>query len=299
VELGGTKTVCVVGWRPDDLVLHERFPTTTPGPTLERAVAMLQAVLPRNRLDAIGVAAFGPLELRRGHPAYGRVTATPKPGWSGADVVSPFAIALGVAVGLETDVTAAALAERRWGAAQDCASFVYLTVGTGIGGGLVVDGRVPRGLGHPEMGHQRVRRADGDSFAGTCPLHGDCLEGLASGPAIERRWGTRPEALTGRVLEDAVELEARYLAQAVANLVYTVAPERVVVGGGVSGLEGLFPRLRSRLIDTLAGYPGLDEHWQETFVVPAALGGLAGPLGALEVARLAAAATTDEQSGLA
>lgn len=289
VELGGTKTVCVAGTGPEDLVLHERFATTTPGETLAAAVAAFRGVSVEARaISGIGVAAFGPIELRDGTPGYGRLTTTPKAGWAGVDVVTPLRDAFRVPVGLATDVTAAALAEQRWGAAQACRTFVYLTVGTGIGGGLIVDGRVPEGLGHPEMGHVRVPRIAGDDLPGVCPSHADCLEGLASGPALEARWGQRAETLAGGVAREALELEARYLAQAVANLVYAIAPERIVIGGGVSAMPGLHAAVRRHLAQLLAGYPGMPEHADDGFVVPPGLGPLAGALGALEVGRLAA-----------
>jgi fructokinase len=284
IEAGGTKFVCVAGTGPEAIVAETRFPTGAPQETLAQAIDFYRDL----EVEAIGIAAFGPVELRRSSPAYGSITTTPKPGWSGIDLVGPVADALGVPVGFDTDVNGAALAEGRWGAAQGLSTFVYLTVGTGIGGGAVVGGRVAHGLVHPEIGHMSVPRRPGDEYAGHCPFHGACWEGMASGSAIAGRWGRRAEELPPDELGRAVELEAAYLAEGVRNLVYALAPERVVIGGGASRLPGLFPLLRARLADALAGYPGLPEHAADDFVVPAALDQLAGPAGALLLAELAA-----------
>ncbi len=287
VEAGGTKVVCVVGTAPDDIRASTRFDTGEPSLTLDQAIRFFRRAIGDGvALRAIGVGSFGPVELRTTSPRYGHITTTPKPGWSGTDVVGAFA-ALGLPVGFDTDVNAAALGEGRWGAARGLTTFVYLTVGTGIGGGAVVGGRVAHGLVHAEMGHFSVPRKSGDDFSGSCPFHGDCWEGLASGPAMAARWGRRAEALGGTELEAAVELEAFYLAAGLATIVYTLAPERIVIGGGVSALPGLFPAVRSKLVELLGGYPGLPEHAAEDFVARAALGGMAGPAGALVLAELA------------
>lgn len=292
VEAGGTKIVCLLGSGPDDVVAEERFRTTTPPETLGRMIGFFaDQRLAGHTPAALGIASFGPVELRRDHPEYGSVITTPKPSWSHTPVLAPVAAAVGVPVGFDTDVNGAALGEGRWGAAQGLATFVYLTIGTGIGGGAVVNGRVAHGLIHSEMGHMTVPRQPGDEFAGRCPFHGDCLEGMAAGPAIEARFGTRAEHLAGTDLARAIEWEAGYLAAGVRNLVYTLAPERVVIGGGVAELPGLFPILRAKLAEMLAGYPGLPEHEADDFVVPAALGGMAGPLGSLVVAEMALDAT--------
>jgi fructokinase len=285
IEAGGTKFVCVVGTGPEDIAAEETFPTGPPGETLERALAFFAGNGP---LAAVGIAAFGPVELRTSSPAYGSITTTPKPGWSGVDLAGHVGGALGVPVGIDTDVNGAALAEGRWGAARGLDSFVYLTVGTGIGGGAVAGGRPVHGLVHPEMGHVTVPRQPGDDYVGGCPFHGDCLEGMASGTAIAGRWGRRGEELRPDELERAVELEAAYLGAGLRNVVYALAPERVVIGGGVSRLPGLFPLLRRALAASLGGYPGLPEHEADGFVVPAALGRLAGAAGALILAENAA-----------
>ncbi|MFG3529915.1 ROK family protein [Streptomyces sp. NPDC047917] len=291
IESGGTKFVCLVGSAPDRIEAETRFPTGEPGPTLARAIAFFQeTAAATGPLDAIGIASFGPLELRPGHAKFGHLAATPKPGWTGVDVAGPVAAALGVPVGIDTDVNGAALGEGRWGAARGLDTYVYLTVGTGIGGGAVIGGKVVSGLIHTEMGHLAVPRIAGDAFRGSCPFHEDCWEGLAGGEAMSIRWGSPAEELTGDTLREALRLEAAYLAAGLRNIVYTVAPQRIVIGGGITELPGLFPLLRAELTATLAGYPGLPEHAAEYFVVPARLGRLAGPAGGLVLAAGAAAA---------
>lgn len=285
VEIGGTKVVCLVGSDPEHIVARTRIPTTEPADTLSRVVAFFRrAVASGGPLAGVGIAAFGPVELRSGHERYGFTRTTPKPGWSGVDLVGPLRRELGVPVGFDTDVNGAALGEGRWGAARGLDAFVYVTVGTGIGAGALVDGRVVHGLGHPEMGHLCVPREPDDGFAGCCPFHGDCLEGMASGAAIAARWGCPAERLAGDDLRRAARLVTGYLAAGLRGIVYTLAPQRIVVGGGVASMDGFFPLLRARLARSLGGYPGLPEHGRDDFVVPAALGGLAGAAGALVLA---------------
>lgn len=279
IESGGTKTVCAVGTGPDDVRAVERFPTTQPAETLRRAVAFFEAQ--PAPVAAVGIGSFGPVDERPGSPTFGHVTTTPKPGWQHVDVVTPVREALGVPVAFDTDVNAAALAEHRWGAARGLDAFVYLTVGTGIGGGGFVGGRRIRGLTHPEMGHLAVPRAPGDAFAGVCPFHGDCWEGLASGPAIEQRWG-RP----GRDLppdHPAWDLQAGYLAAGLMSLVLALSPERVVVGGGVMEHAPLLARVREALRQRLNGYLPVADF--DAYLVPPALGARAGVLGALALAQ--------------
>lgn len=287
IEAGGTKFVCLLADSAGEILTQATFATRQPEETLADVLrffrdAAVEGICP----DAVGIGAFGPLELRPG-PTFGRITTTTKPGWSGTDLVGPVRAALGVPVALDTDVNAAALAEARWGAAQGGDTFVYITVGTGIGGGALVDGRPLHGLVHPEMGHVSVPREPDDAFAGLCPFHADCFEGMASGPAIAARWGRPAQELEGETLAQAIELEARYLAAGLRNIVYTLAPERIVVGGGVVNLPGLLPAVRVQLRELLAGYPGLDEHATDAFVVRAGLDQMAGPRGALILAEIA------------
>jgi fructokinase len=290
IEAGGTKFVCVIGRGPEDIVDSTRIEVTGPTETIGAARDFFSRALEAGvRLEAVGIGSFGPVELRPWHPRFGFITATPKPGWSDTDVVGPIATALGVPVGFDTDVNAAALAEGRWGAARELGSYLYLTLGTGIGGGAVVDGRLVHGLGHPEMGHVAVPRRPADAFAGVCPFHEDCFEGMASGTAVAARFGRRAESLEGADRAAAVALVAFYLGAGIRSLVYALAPERIVVGGGLSAMPGLLSAARAELVAQLHGYPGLDEHQQESFLVPAALGGMAGPAGSLILAENAAA----------
>ena len=288
IEAGGTKFVCVIGTGPGSIVDTTRIEVAGPVETIAAAIGFFRRAVEEGiRLDAIGIGCFGPVELRRDHPGYGSITTTPKPRWSGTPLVAPVAAALRVPVGFDTDVNAAALGEGRWGAARDVDSFIYLTVGTGIGGGAVVNGRVVHGLGHPEMGHVPVPRRPGDAFPGVCPFHGDCLEGMASGPAIAARFEGPADSLVGSDRDEARELAAFYLAAGIRSLVYTLAPQRIVIGGGLGSMAGLVEATRVELVEQLAGYPGLPEHRAPTFVTPAGLGAMAGPAGTLILAEQA------------
>src|SRR5664280_3829993 len=189
IEAGGTKFVCVIGTGPEDIIETARIAVAAPAETIAASLAFFRRAIDAGvRLEAFGIGSFGPVELREGHPRHGWITSTPKPRWSGTDLIGPVANEFGLPVGFDTDVNAAALAEGRWGAARGLESFIYITLGTGIGGGAVVEGRILHGLGHPEMGHVAVPRRPGDTFAGACPFHGDCFEGMASGPTIAARW---------------------------------------------------------------------------------------------------------------
>jgi fructokinase len=283
IEAGGTKWVCGIGSGPDDLAQTVSFPTTTPDETIGRVAGFFAA---DGGVTAVGVGSFGPIDVRRSSPTWGHITTTPKPGWGGTDVVSALQRSLDVPVAFDTDVNAAALGEHRWGAAVGLETFSYVTVGTGIGGGGMANGRLLHGLVHPEVGHMFIPHdRTRDPFDGVCPYHGDCLEGLASGEALRQRWGTPGEALVDRA---AWELEADYLALGLANLVCTLSPQRIILGGGVMRQPLLLPLVRRRLCEQLAGYvqaPELGESIDE-FVVPPALGERAGVLGAIELARL-------------
>ena len=288
VEAGGTKFVCVIGTDAGAIIDSRQIRSGEPAKTLAAVVAFFRGAIEADTpLKAIGIGSFGPVELRSENPRYGWITTTPKPQWANTDLVGPVASAFGLPVGFDTDVNAAALGEGRWGAAKGLRSFVYLTLGTGIGGAAVADGRLVHGLGHTEMGHIVVARLPGDTFPGICPFHGDCLEGMASGPALEARFGQPAEALTGANQVEAKAIVAYYVASGCRSLVYCLAPERIVVGGGLGSLPNLVPAVRAELFAQLAGYPGLPEHAEDSFMVPAALGGMAGPTGTLILAEQA------------
>lgn len=284
VETGGTWCVCAVGSGPEEIVASERFPTTGPEETLTRIVEFFAE---GPKLQAVGIGSFGPVDLDRRSPTWGYVTSTPKPGWQHVSVGSVLAERLGVPVAFDTDVDAAALGEYRWGAGSGARSLFYLTVGTGIGGGLLIEGRPWHGLVHPEVGHIRVPRvADRDvDFAGVCPVHGDCWEGLACGPAIAERCGTKPEELGDD--HPIWKVEAEYLALGILSIVLVASPERVIVGGGVIDHPSLLEMIGARVRELLAGYletPALSDDVGSYFV-RAALGDSAGVLGAIALAQ--------------
>ena len=288
IEAGGTKFVCAVGTGPEDLE-SVQFPTTSPEDTVQAAIAFFRARA-AGRLRAVGIASFGPIDLHPESPTFGYITSTPKEGWRNFDFAGTIRRALDVPVGFDTDVNGSALGEARWGAAQGLSDFVYLTVGTGIGGGAMVHGRILHGLMHPEMGHIRVPHdVSRDPYPGGCPYHVDCLEGLASGPAMEARWGVPGRAMPAD--HPAWWLEAQYLALGLANFVCTLSPERIVLGGGVMQQTQLFPLIRQELARILNGYiqaPEITER-RENFVAPPRLGSRSGVLGALALAQQATA----------
>jgi fructokinase len=285
IEAGGTKFVCAVGTGPDDWREEIRFPTTTPEETMRQAIDFFREHYAREPLRAIGIGSFGPVDPDPASPSFGYVTTTPKPGWAQTDVVGILRRALDLPVGFDTDVNAAALGEGRWGAAQGLDTFIYLTVGTGIGGGGMVGGQLLHGLIHPEMGHVRIPHdRQADPYEGCCPFHGDCLEGLASGPAIEGRWERRAETLPPD--HEAWQLEAQYLAQGVVDFICTLSPQRVIMGGGVMEQPHLLPLVRTQVRELLNGYlqaPEILERIDEYIVAPA-LGNQAGISGALALA---------------
>ncbi|WP_370177640.1 ROK family protein [Alteriqipengyuania sp.] len=286
IEAGGTKFVLAVGHSPQEIVARETIPTTTPDVTMATTAKWFSQHGP---LVALGIASFGPVELDRASPRWGHITDTPKPGWAQTDVVGPLGRALACPVGFDTDVNGAALAENAFGAGAGDGSLAYITVGTGIGGGLVLDGRPVHGAGHPELGHMFVRR-DGEDFdfPGICPFHGDCVEGLASGPAIKARWGKTLSELPAD--HPAHTYVAGYLAQLCHTTFATVAVDTIVLGGGVMQTPGLIERVRERTFAIGAEYlPGRSR--QE--VVAPGLGQDSGICGALILAERAFEGETD------
>jgi fructokinase len=289
VELGGTKAIAVV-WQRGAIVDRIKVSTTSPQATLGALTAWLAAHRQRDAFAGLGIASFGPVRLDRAAADYGDILATTKPGWSGARVLATLSERVACPVAIDTDVNAAALAEYRWGAGQGCSSLVYLTIGTGVGGGIVVDGRAVHGALHPEPGHLRLRRAEGDTFAGTCPFHGDCIEGLIAGPALAARFAGDIHSAAGNDPRRA--FLAADLAQLFAALILTLSPQKILVGGGVGlGVPGLLDGAVARLPAMIAGYlPEFDPPALHAMIGPPALGADAGPLGAIALAMDAAAA---------
>jgi fructokinase len=289
IEAGGTKFVCGIGTGPEDL-RTEQFPTSTPEVTLAQVIAFFRDNGGK-ALDAVGIGSFGPVDLDLTSPSYGHITTTPKVGWPNFDLAGTVARELSVPVGFDTDVNAALLGESRWGALQGLSDAIYLTIGTGIGGGAMVHGQVIHGLVHPEMGHLLLPHdLIADPFPGICPYHGDCLEGLACGPAMQKRWG----APAGTLPPDhpAWPLEAHYLALALVNLTVTLSPQRIILGGGVMQQPQIFEHLRAefgRLLNRYVQHPEILEHLDD-FIQPPGLGSRAGILGSLVLAEVEQAA---------
>jgi len=276
VELGGTKCLCILARSPEEVVEEVRIATRDPAATLADIDAVLERWHREPGFAAIGIASFGPLDVDPASPAYGSITATPKPGWSGTQLIKRWE-KFGTPIGFDVDVVGAARAEQRWGAAQGLADLAYITVGTGIGVGPIIADRSIAARGHSEMGHTRVARLPGDDWPGSCPFHGDCAEGLASGSAIAARHGPGP------VADDwpgwnAVE---HALAMLVHNIFLSIQPRRILIGGGVAeGRPALIPAVRRRAIESLAGYHSADTLGDDYLVAPG-LGPRAGPLGAI------------------
>ena len=283
IEAGGSKFVCGVGSGPHDL-RTAKIPTTSPQETMHRVLEFFMEA--GQSLEGIGIASFGPIDLVAGSPTYGYITSTPKPGWNDFDIAGKVKRALRIPVAFDTDVNGAVLAETRWGAARGLSDAMYLTVGTGIGGGAIVGGQLVHGMLHPEMGHIRVpHNWTVDPYKGSCPYHGDCLEGLASGRAMEERWGVKSDLL--EVGHPGWDLEAEYLALGLSNWVFTLSPQKIIIGGGVPRHPTLLNRIRTKLAAQLNGYVRAPQVLGplDDYVVAPALGDRAGVLGAIALAQ--------------
>ena len=277
LEAGGTKMVCAVGDENGKLEKKVSFPTKTP----EETMPVLLDFFEEHKVEAIGIGCFGPIDLNKSSATYGYITSTPKLAWANYNIVGAFEKKLGVPIGFDTDVNGAVLGEVCFGAAKGCDSAVYITIGTGVGVGVYVNGGLLHGLLHPEAGHVLVARAAGDPYAGKCPYHPNCLEGLAAGPAIMERWGRPAAELAER--EEVWELESDYIAQAVTNYILTLSPQKVILGGGVMHQEQLFPLIRAKVAEMLNGYVRHNAVLSEIdrYIVPPMLGDEPGIKGAL------------------
>lgn len=279
IETGGTKFVCAVGDENGKIIDQIKFPTTLPEETMKQAIDWFEP----KKIEAVGVACFGPIDLRRSSPTYGAITTTPKPGWGNFNIVNAVKNALHVPVGFDTDVNGSLLGEVTWGSARGLSDVVYITIGTGIGAGIMTNGRPLHGMLHPEAGHIVIPVRKDDAFQGVCPYHGTCFEGLASGPAIEKRWGRPAAELVDQ--PQVWDLEAFYIAEAVSIYICTLSPQRIILGGGVMHQEQLFPMIRQKVSELINGYIQTDEMKHlDTYIVPASLHDDQGIMGGLKLA---------------
>lgn len=285
IEAGGTKMICGVSEGGADIQDRTRISTTTPEETIAELAKFIQKHQKAGEIDAIGIASFGPLELNRRSAKYGCITATPKPGWRDFNFVNAIRHVLDVPIGFDTDVNAAALGEHCYGAGRNCQNVVYATIGTGIGGGAIVEGKLLHGALHPEMGHLLVPLRENENFPGVCQYHGNCLEGLASGPSMKQRWQV-DSALDLAPDHEAWDIEADYLARFCANIVLCLSPEKIILGGGVMRQKQLFPKIRQRVPGLINGYIDhpLIQNKINDFIVAPGLGENSGIVGAIALA---------------
>lgn len=279
IEAGGTKFVCAVGDETGTIVERIQIPTTVPVETMQQVIEFFK----RFEIEAFGIGSFGPIDVDRASNTYGYITSTPKAGWKDYPIVQTLSDSFQVPVGFNTDVNAAALGEATFGAAQGLDSCLYITVGTGVGAGAVVQGKLLQGLTHPEMGHILVRRHPTDKYQGKCPYHHDCLEGLAAGPAIEARWGEKGSQLVERT--EVWDLEGYYIAQALMQYVLILSPKKIILGGGVMNQKQVFTSINKYLAEFINGYVTLPE--LTGYIVSPGLGDRAGIIGSLLLANQA------------
>jgi fructokinase len=288
IEAGGTKIVCSIANDPFDILAIERFPTSTPEETIRKIILFFteNQKLHNIKLVSLGIGSFGPLDLNQNSITYGSITTTPKKGWRNTKLIQPIQQALGVPVSFDTDVNAAAIGEGKWGAARGLDNFIYITIGTGIGGGVIINGKPVHGLIHPEMGHIRlIQDKSIDPYKGKCPYHNNCFEALASGPAIEERWNKKANELEPN--HPGWVLEADYIAQALSNFICCFSPQKLILGGGVMQQNHLFPLIRSKTLEYLNNYVQSEAILAniEHYIVPPGLGNQSGILGAIALAQ--------------
>lgn len=283
LEAGGTKMVCAIGNENGEIFKKSIIPTETPDITMPKLIDFFS----EENIEALGIGCFGPIDPNKKSITYGHITSTPKLPWRNYNIVKSFKDALNIPIGFDTDVNAAAMGEATWGALKDCDVSIYITIGTGVGVGVCIDGKPLHGLMHPEAGHILLRRYENDHYKGNCPYHSDCFEGLASGPAIEGRWGKKAYDL--KDIPEVWEMEAHYIAQALADYVLCYSPNRIVLGGGVMHQEQLFPLIRKKVEEFLAGYVDMDDINKniDNYIVPPALGDEPGIKGSLRLGYLA------------
>ena len=282
LEAGGTKMVCAIGDETGKIFEQVSIPTETPEITIPKLIDFFK----EREVEALGIGCFGPVSLNKKASNYGSITSTPKLAWKDYNIVGAFADALHCPIGFDTDVNGSVLGEVTFGQAKGKNCVIYLTIGTGVGGGLYIDGKLLHGMVHPEAGHVLIRKRSDDQYEGKCPYHKTCLEGLAAGPAIEERWGKKAVELADKT--EVWDLEADYIAQALMGYIVTLSPEMIILGGGVMHQEQLFPLIRTKVSELLGGYVEAKElEDMEHYIVPASLHDDQGIMGCLELARRA------------
>ena len=278
LEAGGTKMVCAIGNEKGEILEQISVPTVTPEKTIPELISFFRG----KEIEALGIGCFGPIDLNRKSPTYGYITTTPKTAWQNYDIVGAFRKVLNIPVGFDTDVNGSVLGEYTWGIGKGLRSCIYITIGTGIGIGVIVDGKLVHGMLHPEGGHILLHKAEEDKYKGFCPFHDNCFEGLAAGPAIEGRWGKKAVELADE--KEVWELEAEYIAQALVNYTCILSPQRIILGGGVMHQQQLFPMIRDRFAKLLNGYLKTKELEDlDSFIVPQSLDDKQGIMGALKL----------------
>ncbi|MBD5472454.1 MAG: ROK family protein [Lachnospiraceae bacterium] len=284
LEAGGTKMVCAIGDETGKIFEQISIPTRTPEDTIPEIIDYFQ----KAQIEALGIGCFGPIDPDRQSATYGYITSTPKLAWANFNIVNAFEKALNYPVGFDTDVNGSVLGEVTFGQAKGKSCVVYVTIGTGVGAGIYIEGKLLHGMLHPEAGHVMIQRREGDNYQGKCPYHGTCLEGMAAGPAVEERWGKKAAELKDR--KEVWDLEAYYIAQALTGYILTLSPEMIILGGGIMHQEQLFPMIRGYVKEMLGGYIKTEElENMENYIVPASLNDDQGIMGALELGKRALA----------
>jgi fructokinase len=279
LEAGGTKMVCAIGDENGKILERTKIPTTTPEETMPPIFDFFKD----KGIKAIGIACFGPIDLNKDSATYGSITSTPKKGWSGYNIVEETKKALGIPVGFDTDVNGSMLGEATWGCAKGVSDAIYLTIGTGVGGGVISNGKLLHGMLHPEVGHIRLPRVEGDPGKSVCPFHDNCLEGLAAGPSIKARWGVSADQLADRA--EVWEIESEYIATALMSYALILSPQKIILGGGVMHQEQLFPLIRKKFKELVNGYIVTKEMEDlDNYIVPASLNDDQGIMGAVKLA---------------
>ncbi|WP_029322656.1 ROK family protein [Butyrivibrio sp. AE3004] len=279
LEAGGTKMVCAIGNENGEILEQVKFPTETPDTTMPQIFEYFKG----KDIKSLGIACFGPIDLRKESPTYGSITSTPKKGWSGYNIVNAAKEALGIPIGFDTDVNGSLLGEITWGCAKGLSDAIYLTIGTGVGGGVMSNGKLLHGMLHPEVGHIRLPLVKNDPGKSVCPFHDNCLEGLAAGPSLKARWGVDASQLADK--KEVWEIESEYIATALMSYALILSPKKIILGGGVMHQEQLFPLIREKFKELLNGYIVTDEmNHLDDYIVPASLNDDQGIMGAIKLA---------------